>query len=782
MSIGDPSPVVPRMRKLKPLGTPPLMDHKGDSGVRESSLTAPRIPGPFTTPWGDSSEFDNAQPSRKLKGRHIGSSDIYPSRFTSRNASEQRDLNSLMKPDLLEGCEIASPSNKGLTGRLRHPGLPTHIDTPLRSRNSHPSASSTSPRSIYGKTQTAAEETPTQDDEPPLAFVKMGQNPVKESPAIAAATQGNTADFESIRGAYAARVINSADQASQRAILLSKSLGIGSAGDPVANKQGSVKGAFRPPRKRGALKEARKVTFNDKLREHTLQQCGEGEHRMELRGSMGEAPQSPITTFLFFSDPREAANDMSTELPSKEHSDGTEALTSLKEGDDSKSINDGLMKAAEDATTKPQEDGGEAESSEQRDVPGEPTTTAAEHRLTNHRPSARNVLEHYVAEKQRNEREMLKSPEKGDFAGEPKRPTDDRSTEHPLRAQEIVTAGGLAMHPPKLQEIAATSKLTEHSPQAQKIATVGKPTDHPFRAQKEASSDSTVERPLEEQKKYKRIADGSIEYESLSDDSAVELPSQSPRGATLEEQRRKLAKNSSVKRRKHTAGMEMYWEYRVIRNTWRDEEDPPLQHHCGTYFDRDSANQAARDQLFPPGADFDPTLYDEYHKEKDAFDMDIYSAQSIRGHVLVFTDRVLRHKPQADALSEEIKKTWMNPKVYVVWEKYTEYVEQDEDELFDESEAENEVKSVTTTMLGIHTTRNLANKAASDHTLECIRRSTVESNARSEVEIVELEMQSREHLEILEKQNSVYKSEVETVSKSELAVWVDEVDLIGPRN
>ncbi|KAI9774024.1 MAG: hypothetical protein M1839_001909 [Geoglossum umbratile] len=270
--------------------------------------------------------------------------------------------------------------------------------------------------------------------------------------------------------------------------------------------------------------------------------------------------------------------------------------------------------------------------------------------------------------------------------------------------------------------------------------------------------------------------------------SVIEVPTPCPSTTTLGEQREKPMKNTTV-RRKYSVNTDTYWEYRVVRSTWRDELDPPLQHHCGTYFDRDTANRAARDQVFPPGAAADPLLYDEYHKEKDHLDMDLYSAQSAKGHILVCTQRVLRHKAEANAPNNDTKKAWLNPNVYVVWEKYVEYGEPeaaDIDDLFGERAKELEIKSIVSIMLGIHTTRQFANKAASDHAMERLRHHATKNggtNARNEVAIIELEMQSREHLKALEIEKDLYNSEVEIIGrKDELSVWVDEVDLIGPRN
>ncbi|KAI9779865.1 MAG: hypothetical protein M1839_007178 [Geoglossum umbratile] len=257
--------------------------------------------------------------------------------------------------------------------------------------------------------------------------------------------------------------------------------------------------------------------------------------------------------------------------------------------------------------------------------------------------------------------------------------------------------------------------------------------------------------------------------------SVIEVPTPCPSTTTLGEQREKPMKNTAV-RRKYSVNTDTYWEYR---------------HHCGTCFDRETANRAARDQVFPPGAAADPLLYDEYHKERNHLDMDLYNAQSAKGHILVCTQRVLRYKAEANAPNNDAKKAWLNPKVYVVWEKYVEYGDPeaaaDNDDLFGERPKEQlEIKSIASITLGIHTTRQFANKAASDHAMERLRQHAAKNgrtNARNEVAIIELEMQSREHLKALETEKDLYNSEVEIIrTKDELSVWVDEVDLIGPRN
>jgi hypothetical protein len=549
------------------------------------------------------------------------------------------------------------------------------------------------------------------------AAERARKNPAKGSPVVADAAGSDTRALDAIRSAYAARVAIAEDRASQRASSLNNSLGTEPANGTAARPQDNGKRAFRSL---DDCRELKKVTFSDKLTIHLLFD----EHRdsVDPQGVGIEAPRAPEIEDTR-SEPRKTTGYRLGGQSPRAYEDVEHAQAELPPGGTGTSGFPEKRDEPKDVTNGRRKE--QIKSLKMRDTSQTPKGITAEHRAIGQHCIAENT----AIEQQSDKRIPLASSEKRDAGSGPKESTDEGSTEHPPNAQKSTET----RHPPKVQ------------------------------------------------KTFERTTDESVERESASDDSVATASSRSLGIAVLEEQRKRYTKNSSTKRRMHTVDEEMYWEYRVIRSTWRDDEDPPLQHHCGTYLDRESANKAARDQLFPPGASLDLTLYDEYHKEKDAFNMDIYSAQSAKGHILIFTERLLRHGTQADAVDGEVKRAWMKPKVFAVWEKYTEF----EDDLFGENANENKVKSTTTTMLGIYTTRDLANKAASDHTLERIRRSAMDkclSAVCGEVEFIEMQMQSRKHLEELEKARGLYNSESGVETRNEISVWVDEIDLIGPLN
>ncbi|KAH0558353.1 hypothetical protein GP486_004992 [Trichoglossum hirsutum] len=642
-------------------------------------------------------------------------------------------------------------------------------------------------KALGGKAPTAAKDDTVEHDEPALPFAAT-ENPAKDSPVVAAAAKNDARAFESIRNAYAARVAIAAEKASQRASSLNSSLGAEPVSGIPTRSQDNKKGAFRAA---GVCREPKKVTLSDKVTVHVFDGHREVGNKTTPQVGKIEVPQT-LEAEDIRSQPEKVTDCRSTGQPPKEYeelertparppSDTTRAPWTLEKRDEPKGVTNSSQGGigstprpqghgrktetelpekknepngvtdsrhkGKELTIRPQEYGKEpTRPPEMRDTPGSPKDVTVEHRTMGQRPKEHNAVEHAAARQHSDKRRPPTSSEKRDADSRLGKFTDEGSTEHPPKAQETTAIGGLTKCPPNAQN----DTETKHSPEVQKQS--------------------------------ERTTDESVERESASDDSVVEIPPRSTDITVLEVQGIRHTVNSRVVVGSHTIDTETHWEYRVIRTTWRDEEDPPLQHHCGTYFDRESANKAARDELFPPGASFDPTFYDEYHKEKDAFGMDIYSAQSAKEHILISTERLLRNGTQAtDVIDGDTKRTWMKPKVYVVWEKYTEFGVPDENDLFEESVT----KSTTTTMLSIHTTRELANKAASDHTLERLRSSAMDSGrstVQSEVKLIELQMESRKHLELLKESMGLYSSEGSVESRNELFVWVDEVDLLGPLN
>jgi hypothetical protein len=592
-----------------------------------------------------------------------------------------------------------------------------------------------------GRALVAVEETQSHCDEPVVPFVRS-QNPSKESPIFI--TETNVGELEATRRRYAAMVSTSEVAASQRATTLSKSLGF-------ANTV-PLKRAHKPPKKRTCT-EQKRVTFDDTLVGH------QSKDRNEVRSIVCEPQslQSPENKIHHVKPKKDAYTAPAGSIPTT-HQQGERPRSPKK-------IN----------------------------IYEEPEHVILNHTLVDQQPMGCKD-----AEQQRHGRETLGiSDDIGCHRMVEDIVAGDKAIDRRAKEHEAVEQRADEAKPSKPSEKADISQkhkiiIAEATQEDKKSLAVGEREDErevPETTERiDSHSEPLINSELTEDHPHGqeegRTVDESEGHES--DDSVTEVSHSHLGTGTLEEQRKRLTKKSVTKRKKYSVNAETYWEYRVIRNTWRDDSDPPLQHHCGTYFDRGSANRAAREEVFPPGAS-DPS-YDEYHKEKDAFDMDLYSAQSARGHILVFTQRVLRYKAEAKAVNNDSKETWLSPKVYVIWEKYVEYEEPkpDDDDLFGEKPNEPEIKSITSIMVGIHTTRHFANKAASDHSIERLRRIAIKNghtNIQNEVAIIELEMQSREHLKTLEEEKDLYNSEIEVMgTNNELSVWVDVVDLIGPRN
>ncbi|KAI9767914.1 MAG: hypothetical protein M1840_005407 [Geoglossum simile] len=730
----------------------------GPGETAKGSATSPKAASeasrdPAVKPEGPENEIRSSDPERKLREDSLTLQERITAKYERAHAQERAAESAALRPEQHIRSLKAELDMITRISRIRS----TSLQVKSRASEQRPTTDkraqeagteqkadgiTKAPRdsATRGKMLAAVGEDQSHCDEPVVPFVRS-QNPSKGSPMLVKWT--DVSELEAARRRYAAIVSTAEAAASQRATVLSKSLGF--------TNTVPLRRARKSPEK-GANTKPKKVAFDDTPTRHRF-----NDH-VETR-SVAYKLQShrPSENGAQHINPRKDAYTTPTGSSYARHQPG-ERLKSPKEMDIHEeperatfSRNSAGQRPKAYKGAEKQEDGREsAELPEKMEY-----YRRAENTISRDKPIDQRPKEHEAVEQQADEIEPSRPSENEDIYQEPETTAAEAGQES--KASESLLVG-------QPEEGSGAPKSTKRGGSRGELLTNRKLTEGP----PEGHEGRTVDLPEGRE----------------SDDSIIEAPLPHLSTPTLEVKRKK----SLAKRRKYSVNEETYWEYRVILSTWRDDSDPPLQHHCGTYFNRESANRAARDQVFPPGA-ADPFLYDEYHKEKDEFGMDLYSAQSARGHILVFTQRVLRYKAEANAPNESAKKTWLNPKVYVIWEKYVEYEEPkpDDDDLFGEAAAkEREIKSITSIMVGIHTTRSFANKAASDHSMDRLRRSAIKNgrtNTQNEVAIIELEMQSREHLKTLEEVKDLYNSEIEVMgTNNELSVWVDEVDLIGPRN